>query len=54
MGYLYSTSYSSPPVLGNKQEAFEADIWARLRELDPTEQFREPDTIEIIVVRKPI
>jgi ubiquinone/menaquinone biosynthesis C-methylase UbiE len=52
IGYLYSTSYCSLPVLGNKKEAFEADIRARLREQEPTEQFKEQATVQVMWVRR--
>jgi ubiquinone/menaquinone biosynthesis C-methylase UbiE len=52
VGCLYSTSSSSPLVLGNKKEAFEADLRAQLRELEPAGEFQEPITVEIMMVRK--
>jgi ubiquinone/menaquinone biosynthesis C-methylase UbiE len=53
IGYLYSTSSSSLPVLGDKKEAFEADIRAWLAELEPSGQFKEQVTFEVMMVWKP-
>jgi len=52
LGYLYSTSYCSLPVLGNKKEAFEADIRARLRDFDPAGEFKEKNTVQVMLVHK--
>lgn len=52
IGYLYSTSYCSLPILGNKQKLFEEDLRKRLIELDSSGQFREPVTFEIMMVWK--
>jgi hypothetical protein len=52
VGYLYSTSYSSLPVLGDKKEPFEAEIRTCLKELEPSGKFRDPVTTEIMMVWK--
>jgi ubiquinone/menaquinone biosynthesis C-methylase UbiE len=54
IGYLYSTSSSSIPVLEDKKEPFEADIRRRLAEIDPSGVFEEDVTTEILMARKPI
>jgi hypothetical protein len=36
VGYLYSTSFCSPAVLGEKQAAFEADLRRTLSEYSPS------------------
>jgi ubiquinone/menaquinone biosynthesis C-methylase UbiE len=41
IGYLYSTSFCSPAVLGDNRAAFEADLRARLHALSPTGVFDE-------------
>jgi SAM-dependent methyltransferase len=41
VGYLYSTSYCSPAVLGENREPFEAELRRTLRELDPAGVFAE-------------
>jgi SAM-dependent methyltransferase len=47
-GYLSSTSFASPQVLGDKAEAFEADLRARLHELSPDDEF--PETLDFYAV----
>jgi ubiquinone/menaquinone biosynthesis C-methylase UbiE len=41
VGYLYSTSFCSPHVLGDNQEAFEADLRQRLSAINPEGRFSE-------------
>ena len=41
VGYLYSTSYCSPAVLGASREGFEADLRRTLQELNPAGVFVE-------------
>jgi SAM-dependent methyltransferase len=41
VGYLYSTSYCSPAVLGDRQPLFEADLRHALQELNPDGIFTE-------------
>jgi len=52
IGYLYSTSSSSVPVLGDKKESFEADLRQRLATLEPSGLFKEEATTEVIMVWK--
>lgn len=52
IGYIYSTSYSSLPVLGGRKEPFEAELRARLKELDPTEQFKEQVKVNVLMIWK--
>jgi ubiquinone/menaquinone biosynthesis C-methylase UbiE len=47
IGYMYSTSLASPPVLGDKNDAFEADLRERLMKIEPAGRFKEP--VEIVV-----
>jgi ubiquinone/menaquinone biosynthesis C-methylase UbiE len=47
IGYLYSTSFASLPVLGDKKERFEADLIKRLLKLEPSGRYHETVTIEI-------
>lgn len=52
VGFVYSTSFVSIPVLGDKKEPFEADLRQRLTELDPAGKFREPVTTRIMMAWK--
>ena len=52
IGYLYSTSSSSLPILGDKKEQFEADLRRRLVELEPAGQFKEQVEIDILMAWK--
>lgn len=52
IGYIYSTSSSSIPVLGGRKEPFEAELRVRLKELDPAEQFREQVKVNVLMVWK--
>ncbi len=52
IGYMYSTSLASPPVLGDRKEPFEADLRRRLNEISPEGLFIEPVTIKIMMVSK--
>ena len=52
IGYLYSTSYTSLPVLGDKREPFEADLRKKLTGLEPTGRFKESVKVNIIMVWK--
>jgi ubiquinone/menaquinone biosynthesis C-methylase UbiE len=47
IGYMYSTSLASPPVLGNKKDAFEADLRERLLKIETTGRFKE--SVEIVI-----
>lgn len=52
LGYLYSTSSSSIPVLGDKREPFETDLKQRLDELNPAGQFIEEVKVNLMLVWK--
>ncbi len=52
IGYVYSTSHSSIPVLGDKKEPFEAELRKRLKEIQPTGRFHEPVAINVMMVWK--
>jgi hypothetical protein len=52
VGYQYSTSYCSLPVLGAKREMFEADLRRRLKEVEPSGLFEEHVTIEAMMAWK--
>lgn len=41
VGYLYSTSYANPIVLGGQREQFEADLRSGLAALSPDDAFHE-------------
>jgi ubiquinone/menaquinone biosynthesis C-methylase UbiE len=41
VGYLYSTSFCSPAVLGENRAGFEADLRQRLHDFSPTDTFVE-------------
>ncbi|MCI0440082.1 MAG: class I SAM-dependent methyltransferase [Chloroflexi bacterium] len=49
VGLLYSTSYASRAVLGDKKEGFEADLRAALLDLNPNGEFVERLPYEIIL-----
>ena len=48
IGYLFSTSFASRAVLGDKAEGFERDLRARLSRLSPEGRFE--DEIEHSVI----
>jgi len=52
VGYLYSTSSTSIPVLGDRKEPFEADLRKRLDALDPSGLFEEDAITEVMIVWK--
>ena len=52
-GYLYSTSFCSPQLLGTNRQPFEEDLRRSLLEMDAGGCFREDMTIEVLVGRKP-
>jgi ubiquinone/menaquinone biosynthesis C-methylase UbiE len=54
IGYLYSASPTSLPVLGEKKEPFEADLRKKLAELEPTGRFVEKNSIDIMMAWKPL
>ena len=53
LGYLYSTSSTSLPVLGEKKDAFEADIRECLLAAEPSGVFTEDVSVQIILAWKP-
>ncbi len=52
IGYLYSTSYTSIPVLGDKKEPFETDLREKLSAIEPSGQFHEKATVNVIMAWK--
>ena len=52
IGYLYSASSTSIPVLGKKKELFEAELRERLTEYEMSGRFHEAGTVQIIVAWK--
>lgn len=46
VGFLYSTSYCSHAILGDRQEPFEADVRRTLRALSPDDTFHEEATLD--------
>jgi ubiquinone/menaquinone biosynthesis C-methylase UbiE len=52
VGNLYSTSFCSPRVLGEKREAFERDLRETLRELNPGGVFEENALVEGVLAWK--
>jgi ubiquinone/menaquinone biosynthesis C-methylase UbiE len=52
IGYLYSTSSSSIPVLGDKKERFEEDVRRRLLAINPDGVFEEEVTTSILMAWK--
>ncbi len=52
LGWMYSTSYASPYVLGELQEAFEADLRRSLLDVEPSGVFEETVSIGSILAWK--
>ena len=52
IGYLYSASSTSIPVLGKKKELFEAELRERLTEYEMSGRFHETATVEVIMAWK--
>jgi ubiquinone/menaquinone biosynthesis C-methylase UbiE len=52
IGYLYSASPTSLPVLGDKKERFEADLRKKLGEMKPSGWFEEEAVISIQTAMK--
>jgi SAM-dependent methyltransferase len=50
LGYLYSTSFASLYVLGDRQPAFEADLRASLLALHPDNSFPEQVTLDAFMM----
>jgi ubiquinone/menaquinone biosynthesis C-methylase UbiE len=53
VGYLYSTSFCSPHVLGDKRAAFEDDLRQALAEINPEGCFSERLEFEAWLARRP-
>jgi hypothetical protein len=52
VGFLYSTSYCSPYVLGTKREAFERDLREALGRLSPGSSFTQNERFGAILAWK--
>jgi ubiquinone/menaquinone biosynthesis C-methylase UbiE len=52
IGYMYSSSMASSPVLGNKKEVYEADLRKQLLAIEPSGRFKEPATISVAMAWK--
>ncbi len=52
VGNLYSTSFASPAVLGERREGFERDLRATLEALSPDGRFEEEIALEAILAWK--
>ena len=52
LGYLSSTSYAGRQALGEKHEAFEADLRERLMRAEPSGRFRSTLEAEWLIARK--
>ena len=50
VGYVYSTSFASPAVLGERRAGFEADLRATLHDIEPSGQFLEDVELEAVLV----
>lgn len=46
VGYLYSTSFCSTEVLGDKRQGFEVDLRQTLESIEPSGQFHETATVD--------
>lgn len=53
IGFLYSTSYASKGVLGDKQAAFEREVRQTLREINPEDQFADHTSIGTFLASRP-
>jgi SAM-dependent methyltransferase len=53
IGFLYSTSVLSKAVLGDRAPAFEADLEARMRAVEPSGVFRERTSFAYDLARRP-
>ncbi|MGH2600594.1 MAG: class I SAM-dependent methyltransferase [Dehalococcoidia bacterium] len=51
-GYLYSTSFSSPALLGDNKAALEADLRETLRQLSPEGRFEQDLRLQYILAWK--
>ena len=53
LGYLYSTFFASPEVVGGNRDRFEADLMESLIDLDCSGQYRETLRFHLILARLP-
>jgi ubiquinone/menaquinone biosynthesis C-methylase UbiE len=53
VGYVYSTSFASPAVLGDRRGPFEADLRATLARCEPAGRFIEDVMVEAHSARRP-
>jgi ubiquinone/menaquinone biosynthesis C-methylase UbiE len=53
IGFLYSTSYASKAVLGDKQAEFEREVRQTLHELNPADRFADPVNTGAFLARRP-
>jgi hypothetical protein len=51
VGYLYSTSFASRAVLGNRRKSFENDLRERLSRLSAEDRFPEEMEFSIVSAR---
>jgi len=51
IGYLYSTSFCSLPLLGDKQPDFEADLRQTLLGVDPSGRYSEDVELDVLIGR---
>lgn len=51
LGFLYSTSFASPAVLGAQREGFEADLAAALTSVEPEGRFLQELEVTLILAR---
>ncbi|HEV7454612.1 MAG TPA: class I SAM-dependent methyltransferase [Candidatus Saccharimonadales bacterium] len=54
IGYLYSTSYASHAVLGDKAPIFEKQLRERLHQLSADDLFTEHNRFDILLARRPL
>lgn len=52
IGHLYSTSFCSPVLLGEKKTPFEADLRRTLMAIEPDGRFEEEVQLEVILARR--
>jgi SAM-dependent methyltransferase len=53
VGYLYSTSFCSPRLLGANREAFEEDLRRSLLQVNTAGRFVEELSLDVLIGRKP-
>jgi len=52
VGYLYSTSFAGPAVLGDRRQSFEAELRAGLARLSPDDSFDEVLDYHLLIGRR--